>query len=73
MIAPSVKGKKGGDGDVDGTTSSSDVNSERVEAASLAVGSQHLHQSRRTGDNDLPVSSRPPIQHTDRPYGLIRQ
>ena len=46
MIAPSVKGKKGGDGDgrrsgddgdVDGTTSSGDVDSERVEAALLEV------------------------------------
>ena len=82
MIAPSVKGKKGGDGDgrrsgddgdVNGMTSSGDVDSERVEAALLAVGSQHLHQSRRTGDNDLPVSSGPPIQHADRPYGLVRQ
>jgi len=54
MIAPSVKGKKGGDGDgrrsgddgdVDSTTSSGDVNLERVEAALLAVGSQHLRQS----------------------------
>ena len=81
-IAPSVKGKKvgdgdgrqsGDDGDVDGTTSISDIDSERVGAALLAVGSQHLHQSQRTGDNDLPVSSGPPIQHADHPYGLVRQ
>jgi len=82
MIVPSIKGKKGGDGDgrrsgddgdMDGTTSSGNVNSERVEATLLAVGSQHLRQSRRTGDNDLPVSSGPPVQHADRLYGLVRQ
>ena len=84
-IAPSVEseragewnggdGRRNGDvGDVDGTTSGGDIDSKRVEAALLAVGSQHTRQSRRTRNNDLPMSSWAPIQHANHPYGLVRR
>jgi len=84
-IVPSVKSERAGEwnggdgrqngdiGDVDGTTSGGDIDSKRVEAALLAVGSQHMCQSRRTQNNDLPMSSWPPIQHAERPYGLVRR
>ena len=39
----------------------------------LAVGSQHLHQSQRIQDGDLPVLSWPPIRLVERPYGVVRQ
>ena len=73
-IAPSVEGERAGDddGDMDGMTSSDDVDSKRVEAALLAGDSQHTRQSRRTGNGDLPVSSMPPIYPADRPYGPVR-
>ena len=85
LIAASVEGERasegggnrdeddGGDRDVDGTASGSDVDSNRVEAALLAGDSQHANQSRRIQNNDLPVSSVPPISPAERPYGLIRR
>ena len=82
-IAPSVEGERAcngngdpsGDeqsGDGDGTTSGSSVDSNRVNAALLAEKSQHMSQTRRIRDRDSPVSSEPPIQHTDHPNRLIR-
>jgi len=53
--------------------SGGDINSKRVEAVLLAVGSQHTRQSGRTRNNDLPMLSWPPIQHAERPYGLVRR
>ena len=82
-IVPSLEGERtgddggdrdeddGGDGNVDSTASSSDVNLKQVEAALLAGDSQHMCQSRRTGNGDLPVSSVPPIYLSNRPYRLI--
>ena len=62
----------GDDGDGDDTTSGSSIDSNRVNAALLAEESQHMRQTRGTGDKDLPVSSRPPIRLTEHPYGLVR-
>jgi len=62
----------GGDGDVNGTTSSGNVDSTQVEAALLATDSQQTCSSRITRRNDLPVSFWPPIQPADRPYGPAR-
>ena len=62
----------GDDGDVDGATSSGNVDLNRVEEALLAVESQYMHQGRRTRNGDLPMPSEPPIQPTERPYRLIR-
>ena len=81
-IAPSVKGERAGDGDgdryegdgdVDGTTSSGHIDSSRVEEALLATESQHTRSSRILRRNDLPVSSRPPVQRERRPYGSVRR
>jgi len=81
---PSVKGERAGEGDgngngddgdigdMNGTTSGSNADSIRVEAVLLAAKSQYMHQSQRTRNNDLPVSSWPPIQHAERPYGPVR-
>ncbi|KIM55787.1 hypothetical protein SCLCIDRAFT_30049 [Scleroderma citrinum Foug A] len=60
------------DGDVDGATSSGDINSNQVEEVLLAVESQYMCQGRRTRNSDLPMLSEPPIQPTERPYGLVR-
>ena len=49
------------------------VDSIRVNTALLAAESQYTHQNRSTWDQDLPVSSRPPIHHAERPYGHIRR
>ena len=57
-----VEGEKDGggddehDGDVDGTISSGDVDSNRVEAVRLTAESQQTHNNARTWQNDLPVS-----------------
>jgi len=64
---------KGGDGDVNGTTSNVSVDSTRVKAALLATNSQQTRSSRITRRNDLPVSFWPPIQPADRPYGPARR
>ena len=64
--------RNGGDGDVHGTTSSGHVHLKRVEKALLAIDSQLKRQSQRTRNGDSPVSSWPPIQPTDRPYGPAR-
>ena len=79
-IAPKVEGENAGigvgdrDGDeggMDGTTSGGGIHSIRVNAALLAGDSQHMHQSRRIRNGDLPVSSVPPIYLADRPYRPI--
>ena len=62
-----------GNGDVDGTTSGSSVDSIRIEASQLATKSHHIHYSRRTQDQDLPVSSGPPIYYAGRPNGLVKR
>ena len=87
-IAPSVEGEVAGngggnrnngdgdgddDGDGDGTMSGGSIDSIRVNTALLAAESQYTHQNRSTRDQDLPVSSRPPIHHAERPYGHIRR
>ena len=61
----------GDDGDGDDTTSGSSVDSNRVNAALLAEESQHMRCSRRKRIKNSLVSSRPPIRHLDRPYGLV--
>lgn len=61
----------GDDGDGDGITSGGSVDSIRINAALLAVESQYMRQDRRTRNGDLPMSSRPPIRHLNRPYGLF--
>ena len=86
-IAPSVEGERAGDGDggrngddrdggqdgdVDGATSGSSIDSNRVNAALLAGDSQHMHYSRRKRDGNSPVSSWPPTNPTDHPYRGIR-
>ena len=82
VITPSVEGERAGDGDgdrdgddsdSDGTTSGDGVDSTRVNAAQLAVGSQHLHQSRRTQTENLPASSRPSTYSAYSPYGHVRR
>ena len=82
-IAPDVEGETaegngdgdgdqyGDDGDGDGITSGGSIDSIRVNAALLAVESQYMRQDQRTRNGDLPMSSRPPIQHLNRPYGLV--
>ena len=57
-------GKQSG---VVGTTSSGNIDSIRVE-----VESQHMCQSRRLQDENLPVSSGPPIQCAEHSYGDVR-
>ena len=65
-------GDGGRSGNVDGTMSGSSVHSKRVNAALLAVGSQHMCQCQRLGCRYSPVSSRPPIRHPNHPYGDVR-
>jgi len=64
--------RNGGDGDVNGTTSSGNVDSTQVEAALLATDSQQTRSCQITRKYDLPVSFWPPIQPADRPYGPAR-
>jgi len=64
--------RNGGDGDVHGTTSSGHIHLKRVKKALLAIDSQLKRQSQRTRNNDLPVSSIPPIQPAERPYEPAR-
>ena len=80
-IAPSFECEGAGDGDGDrdrddggvgGTTSGGGVHSIRVNAALLAGDSQHMHQSRRTQNSDLPVSSGPPTSPAECPYRGVR-
>jgi len=68
-----VGDRNGGDSDVDGTTSGGNVDSIRVKAALLATESQRMRYSRRTRIRNLPVSPRPPIQSSERPYGPARR
>jgi len=63
----------GGDGDVNGTTSSGNVHSTQVEAALLATDSQQTRSSQVSQRYDSPVSFWPPIQPADRPYGPPRR
>ncbi|KIM52604.1 hypothetical protein SCLCIDRAFT_32511 [Scleroderma citrinum Foug A] len=69
-IAPDVEGKRARDGDddqdgdvggMDGTMSGGSVDLIRVNEALLAMESQYMRQTRRTPDNDSPMSSEPPI------------
>ena len=60
------------DGDVDGTTNGGSVNSIRVEAARLATENQHIRYSRRTQDQDLPVSSGPPTYCAEHPNEPVK-
>jgi hypothetical protein len=62
----------GGDGSMDGTTSGNSIDPTRVNAALLATDSQQTRSRRITRNDDLPVSSWPPIQPADRPYGPAR-
>ena len=61
-VEASVEGEKDGgrddecNGDVDGTISGGDVDSNRVEAAQLTANSQQTRNNARTQRNDLPVS-----------------
>ena len=80
-IAPCIEGERVGDGfgncdgrsgDVNGTTSSGNVDSTRVEAALLATDSQQTRSSQISRRYDLPVSFWPPIQPTECPYGPAR-
>jgi len=80
-IVASVEGERAGDGnggrnrdvgDLDGTTSSGDADSMRVKAVLLAAESQYTHYSSRSHQNNLPMSSRPPILSTRHLYGLVR-
>ena len=75
-IAPSIEDERADDGvgnqDGDGTTSGGSVDSMRVNATLLAVESQHLRWSRRKQNGHLPVSSWPPIQPAEHPYGGVR-
>ena len=60
--------QNGGDSGVDSTTSSGNVDSTQVEAMQLAAESQHMCQSHRMRDQDLPVSSGPPTHPSEHPY-----
>jgi len=64
--------RNGGDGGVNDTTSNVSVDSTRVKAALLATDSQQTRSRRITRNDDLPVSSWPPIQPADHPYGPAR-
>ena len=57
---------------MDGTTSGSGVHLTRVKTALLAEESQHMHQTRGTQSNNLPMSSEPPIHHANHLYGPTR-
>ena len=82
-IVPDIEGKTaegnsdgdgdqyGDDGDGDSITSGGSIDSIRVNAALLAVESQYMRQDQRTRNSDLPMSSRPPIRHLNRLYGLV--
>ena len=64
-------GDRDGDSDGDGMTSGGSIDSTRVNEALLAVKSQYTRYNRRVQDNDLPVSSGPPIHPAEHPNGLI--
>ena len=68
MAGGSDDERNGGNSGVDGTTSSGNVDSMRVKTMQLAAGSQHMCQSHRMQDRDLPVSSGPPIYPPENPY-----
>ena len=80
-IVPVVEGERAGDsdgndergGDGDGTTSGSNVDSNQVNAALLAVESQHMCYGRRTRTENIPVSPMPPIRLAECPYGHVRR
>ena len=60
-----------GDGSMDGTTSGGGVHSTRVKTVLLTTESQHTRQNRRNRNGNSPVSSMPPTNHANRPYGLV--
>ena len=66
-------GDDGRSGSEGGTTSGGSIDSVRVNEALLAVGSQHMRQTRRTRDGNIPVSSGPPIKCSERPYRVARR
>jgi len=81
-IAPGVEGEKVNDGvgnrdersgDVDGTTSGGSVDSKRVKPALLTAGSQLTCYRSKAQGNSLPVSSWPPTNHAEPPYGPARR
>ena len=80
-IAPSFECEGAGDGDGDqnrddssvgGTTSGGGIHSIQVNAALLAGDSQHMCQSQRTRNGNLPVSSGPPTSPAECLYGGVR-
>ena len=83
VFVPIIEGERAGNGngnrdgddkwsgDVDGMTSGDDVDSTRVNAVQLAGEGQRMHYSQRKRIN-IPMSSWPPIQHANCPYGDAR-
>ena len=83
-IAPSVEGKRacdgdgdqnGGDGSLDGgdvngdgTASGGNVNSTQVDGVQLAGEAGQHERSNAQIKTNIPVSPRPPIQHTEHPH-----
>ena len=59
-------------GDMDSTTSSGSIDLVRVKTALLAANSQHTRYRLRAQGNSSPVSSWPPTNHAEHPYGSIR-
>ena len=57
---------------MDGTISGDSVDSVRVKTALLAANSQHTRYRSRAQGNSSPMSSWPPTNHAERPYGHVR-
>ena len=83
VIAPSLKGKRDGNGgqregngdesgDSDGTASSSNVNLSRVDRVRLAAEAGQ-HEGPNTEMKNVPVSPRTPTDRPERPYGDVRR
>ena len=62
----------GGDVDGDGMASSGNTDSMRVDGVQLAGEAGQHEKPNDKMKRDVPVSSRPPICPTDRPYGPVR-
>ena len=60
------------DGDVDGTVSGGDINSNQVEAARLTAESQQTRNNARIQQNDLPVSPGQPAHSRIPCHGVPR-
>ena len=77
-VEASVEGEKGGgrdderDGDMDGTASGDDDDSNRVAAARLAAQNQYMCNNARTRQNDLPVSPGQPAHSRIPCHGVPR-